>query len=50
MYAKGSCMSSQEPGLASRMGDAARSHVEANFSRRVFGQRLVDILMDMNLG
>ena len=37
----------QEPGLASRMGNSARSHVEANFSRQVFGQRLVDILMDM---
>lgn len=40
----------QEPGLASRMGDSARCHVEANFSRRAFGQRLVDILMDMTNG
>ena len=37
----------QEPGVADRMGQSARSHVEANFSRQVFGQRLVDILLNM---
>ncbi|KAL3140010.1 hypothetical protein ABBQ38_004293 [Trebouxia sp. C0009 RCD-2024] len=36
-----------EPGVAGRMGASARSHVEAHFSRQVFGQRLVDILLDL---
>ena len=40
----------QDQELARRLGDAARRHVKQNFSRQVFGQKLIEILADMTAG
>eukprot|EP00897_Mesotaenium_endlicherianum_P006045 jgi/Mesen1/5469/ME000273S04704 len=37
----------REPGRAEAMGRAARRHVESNFSRTTFGDRLTDILHEL---
>ena len=41
----GACV--QDPDVARQMGEAARTHVQQNFARQVFGHKLVGILTEM---